>query len=60
MQQEEIALNLQSKAVQDATDECMAAEKEFFNADRFLLKLAENLEDVTQSKAIIDKLDKEK
>ena len=36
------------------------AEKEFFDADRNLSRVAENLEDVMQAKAIIEELDKQK
>ena len=43
-----------------AADYHSKAEKEFFEADRALARVAENLEDLMEAKAIIEELDKEK
>lgn len=46
--------------MQTANETFVAAEKEYFNADRAINRFAEGLEDVVQAKAIIEQLDKEK
>ena len=60
MQQTEAQYQAQRNALQQAQQTQSKAEKEFFDADRALARVAENLEDVFQAKAIIEELDKQK
>jgi hypothetical protein len=43
-----------------AADFHSKVEKEFFEAERALSRIAEKLEDILQAKALIEELDKEK
>ncbi len=60
VEQNEAAYLAQKSAMDVASEAQMAAEREFFNADRILNRYAEGLEDIMQAKAIIEELDKEK
>ncbi len=60
VEQNEAAYLAQKSAMDAASEAQMAAEREFFNADRILNRYAEGLEDIMQAKAIIEELDKEK
>lgn len=60
VEQSEAAYHAQKKAMEIATEAQMAAEREFFTADRALNRFAEGLEDLMQAKAIIAELDQEK
>jgi hypothetical protein len=60
VQQQEARYYGLSKACQQASEYQTEAEKRFFDADRALSRVAENLEDIMQAKSIIESLDKEK
>ncbi len=60
VQQEEAQYQAQKMAAKTAQEAQTKAEREFFESDRNLSRVAENLEDVFQAKAIIEELDKEK
>lgn len=60
VQQEEAALDLQRRITQESTEKNMQAEKNFFAADRAISHYAETLDNVLESKQLLERLDAEK
>lgn len=60
VQQEEAAIDIQRRIVQESTEQTIAAERAFFVADRGISHFAEHIEDVLESKKLMEKLDADK